>query len=156
MKQSFLFPHWCQKTGWWILAALAVLGVLMFIIASVGSENIIERPEWMEYPLYSIPFLPSLALFLICLSQEKQEDEYIAHIRARSIFIIITIAFVISLFDFPIKLIGGRMWSPAEMGTYLMNVQYLTNPIILTLLYLVIFKGSLFANWLKTRNDDGQ
>lgn len=152
MKKSFLFPHWCQKTGWWILATLVILGFLTLVLASMN----FDFPDWMEGLFYSVPFFPSLALFLICLSQEKQEDEYIAHIRARSVLTIITIAFVISLINFPIRLIGARIWSPTQMGTYLMYVQYITNPITLTLIYLIVFKGSLFINWSKTRNGDGQ
>lgn len=152
MKKSFLFPHWCQKVGWWILATLAVFGVIVLILALIGCNV----PNWLEGILYSVPFFPSLALFLICLSQEKQEDEYIAHIRTRSVFIIVAIAFVISLIDFPVKLIGARMLSPEQLGTYIMYVRCLTGPITLTFIYLIIFKGSLFMNWLKTRSDDGQ
>ncbi|MDO4823556.1 MAG: hypothetical protein Q4A08_05255 [Bacteroidales bacterium] len=151
MKKSFLFPHWCQKTGWWILATLVIC-----IILVLAFDNVIELSDWIEAALFSTPSFLSLALFLICLSQEKQEDEYIAHIRTRSVFTIVIIIFLISLADFPVRIIGGRMFSVSQMGTYYMYSSYFKSPIILTLLYLLIFKGTLFANKIKARNYDGQ
>jgi len=152
MKKTFLFPHWCQIVGLWIMAAMVAFSVIVFVLTLAN----FDYPDWFEGLLYSAPFFPSAVLFLICLSQEKEEDEYIAHLRARSVFIIVTIAFVISLIDFPVKLIGARLLSPSQLGNYLLIVKLFFGPMSLSLIYLVLFKGSLFVNRLKYSNDDGQ
>ena len=153
MKKSFLFPHWCQKAGWWIAAGIVGGLVLLLILSSMNPGNVVEAPQWAQSLLKILLFFPSIALMLICLSKEKNEDEYIGHIRARSVFVVVLIAFIAEMISVPITRIGVLWYSPDFVGTYTAFSGIFTSPVILTIIYLIIFKGTLFANWLKTRND---
>lgn len=152
--RTFLFPYWCQKTGWWLAAISLIWWITIIIQALLDSENCVEMPDWMIQPTLFLSFiLPSAALFLVCLSREKQEDEYIEYIRSRSVFVVAIIGFITALIYFPFTNIGVRLLEFSEYKTYMVYIQIFINPIILTLLYLIIFKGSLFINWIKSHND---
>lgn len=153
-RKSLLFPYWCQKAGWWVLAAACVCILALLIISLTDEEKVAELSDWMLYPLEVMVFLPSVALFLICMSKEKEEDEYIGYIRSRSVFIVVLIAFIAGIINFPTLFLGQRMWTLDQVGKYAICTSWMKDPVILTLLYLVIFKGTLFVNRLKTRNDD--
>lgn len=153
MKKSLLFPHWCQMVGWWIL-----LGWMLWLITVVCHvfEPTHSLPLWIGGVLLILySFLPSIGTLMVCLSQEKQEDEYIAHIRARSVFVTVIVFFVLLLINVSLTNVGVRMcgWSPSN--GYLMFSGVYTNPFIITLFYILIFKGTLFINYLKTRNYAG-
>lgn len=155
MKKSILFPFWCQKIGWWTFS-IYILWILALIIMRVCEVHTSTPPYWVGVSQIIIFYLmPTIAAILICLSQEKHEDEYIQHIRAYSVFIVIIIAFVAGLLSDSILSVLDRLtiYYTDEIGRY---AQLAKNPAFLTIIYLLIFKGSLFINWLKTHNEDGQ
>lgn len=155
MKKSFLFPHWCQKTGWWMLFCW-IIWIGLVLSMRLFHISFTTYPMLAKIGLIIYSFLPTIATFMICLSKEKNEDEYIEYIRARSVFFMVVLFFSALLLNVSITNVGLRLcgWTPSK--GYLMFSWLYTNPFIITLIYIVIFKGSLFFNWLKTRNDDGQ
>lgn len=112
-----------------------------------------EAPLWLSYTLLVVySSLPAVATFLICLSREKHEDEYIEYIRARSVFIITAVFFSLLLVDASLTNVVSRIWNRIPFG-YGMVFWVYTNPYLIPIFYIVIFKGALFINRIKTRND---
>lgn len=87
--KSILLPYKCKKVGWWILPCSLVL--IAVIIPNIirgldySANNIWSTVKSYETALRLTVLLPYLAIILICLSKEKQEDEFIRQIRARII-----------------------------------------------------------------------
>lgn len=156
MKKSLLFPYRVQKTGWillacWILWIALVIAMRLFHLADP------DYPMWIKRGMLIVySFLPSIATLMICLSQEKNEDEYIEYIRGRAVFLMVVLFFSTLLLNVSLTNVGLRLWGFSPDNGYLMFSWLYTNPFIITLVYILVFKGSLFINWLKTRNDAGQ
>jgi hypothetical protein len=92
--ESILLPYSYKKTGWWILIISAILipAVLYYIghILPDNMGNVMERSADRQafIRLYVtvcriIAPIPYIGILLVCLSKEKQEDEFIQHIRVR-------------------------------------------------------------------------
>ena len=149
-KKSFLLPHICQKIG----LALLVLFILFVLLEVCADGNTIEIPDWMTTPLaWTLNALPSISVMLICLSREKIEDEYISHIRGRAVFIVVLIGFIASLITNAAKASVAQLYGPDTVGSILTCAWWFTNALPISLLYILIFKGTLFINWLKTRGN---
>lgn len=55
-------------------------------------------PDWTHEPLiWILNGIPFVALILICLSREKNEYEYIASLRARSVIPVVIVGFVAAM-----------------------------------------------------------
>lgn len=148
-KKSFLLPHVCQKIG----LALLVLFILFVLLEVFANGNTIEIPDWMTTPLaWTFYALPSVSVMLICLSREKIEDEYISHIRGRAVFIVVIIAFIASMITNAFTL-NAALYDPFTISTVSAYAWLFTNALPISLLYILIFKGTLFINWLKTRGN---
>lgn len=149
-KKSFLLPHVCQKIG----LALLVLLILFIMLEVFANVNTIEIPDWLTNPLaWTFYALPSVSVMLICLSREKIEDEYISHIRGRAVFIVVLIGFIASLITNAARASAAQLYGPDTVGSILTCAWWFTNALPISLLYILIFKGTLFINWLKTRGN---
>lgn len=128
--QKFLLPYFMQFIG----AALTVCGIVALGISHIDA---------MMFVAY---ILLSVGLLLIALSKEKAEDEYITYLRMRSI---ITVAIVCMIYSVISPFCDYLLNHYLDFTRYLMvrNIQVLitTTPLI-TLLYLVLFKGSILLN----------
>lgn len=152
-KKTVLFPHRCQNAGWWLICGW-LAWIVITLITRLSHVPMPNMPEWTQITLFTLfSFMPTVGTLLICLSQEKDEDEYIEHIRARSVFVMVIIIFSTLLIDCSLTNIGSKLWMWSPRNGYLMMSWLYTNPFILTMVYLAIFKGTLFVNWIKTRND---
>jgi len=92
--ESILLPYSYKKTGWWILIISAILipAVLYYIghILPYNMGNVMERSAdrqafirlYVNVCRIMAP-IPYIGILLVCLSKEKQEDEFIRHIRVR-------------------------------------------------------------------------
>ena len=153
-KKSLLLPHYCQIIGWWLLAAFVLMGVTFAIISYFRSdEAMVVAEETIELCVLGLYFMPYVALMLICLSREKVEDEYISFIRGRATFIVVIFGFVASMLIKAFANYAVRMFEPSIYGQFLMYAQWFCNTAVLAIVYLLIFKGTLFINKLKTRSD---
>lgn len=149
-KKSFLLPHVCQKIG----LALLVLFILFVLLEVFANGNTIEIPDWLTNPLaWTFYALPSVSVMLICLSREKIEDEYISHIRGRAVFIVVLIGFIASLITNAARASAAQLYGPDTVGSILTYAWWFTNALPISLLYILIFKGTLFINWVKTRGN---
>ncbi len=149
-KKSYLFPHIYQKIGWWLVGASLAGWLLMAVSASFSSTITIGTVY--NILMSVLTFLPSVALILICLSQEKQEDEYIQNIRARSVFMVVVFAFVFKMLYFSASQFF-IMFCPLEIYGRLSYLQLFTSGLVLAFLYLVIFKGSIYIDYIKSKRN---
>ena len=149
-KKSLLLPHICQKIG----LALLVLFILFVLLEMFANGNTIEIPDWMTASLaWTLYALPSISIMLICLSREKIEDEYISHIRGRAVFIVVLIGFIASMITNATRASAVRLYDPDTVGSVSACAWWFTNALPLSFLYILIFKGSLLINWLKTHGN---
>ena len=94
---SVLLPNKYKKAGWYtLIVSMVLIPVLMafvFVIWTKKGDADFWHGDasfWSVYetntPLFRlIILLPYIAILLICLSREKQEDEFIRHIRVRTL-----------------------------------------------------------------------
>ena len=83
--RSIMLPHRCRKTGWWVLAAsIIVIPISIYLlIKSFSNVDPYEVKDTYKAVMRLPILLPYIAIILICLSREKQDDELISQIRAR-------------------------------------------------------------------------
>lgn len=104
---SLLLPYSYKKVGWYTLAVslilIPALIVFVFVIwykrGDAGFWNG-GKSFWDVYEANTALFrliilLPYIAIILICLSKEKQEDEFIRHIRVRTLICFVIIYLII-------------------------------------------------------------
>ena len=73
LNKTVLLPHRWQKVGWWMIVASVVLATAIAVVEISGIR--------VGFPIMA-SWIPAVAgLLLLCLSQEKTEDEYIRHLR---------------------------------------------------------------------------
>lgn len=149
-KKSYLLPHSYQIMGWWLmLASLACL--LCYVVIESAGHN---HNRMVGTAVGSVATcLPFLSLILLCISKEKEEDEYIQSLRAKSLFIVVVYAFIVNMIAISLS---RYIMLHCSMDTYAsLNriIYYCTNIPLMTVLYIAIFKGSLLINKFKIRND---
>ena len=80
--KSLLLPNSCRKAGWYVfIISLVVIAAIVILNAKLGhSDELYENHTTLLRLMILIPYI---ALVFICLSREKQEDEFIRLIRVR-------------------------------------------------------------------------
>ena len=146
MKQkSLLLPFSYQKIGWRIAIAIPFLPLALFFYAKFFDHSLIESDAFLHW-MVAIPILLFfVAIFLICMSKEKEEDEMIAQIRMRIVTVMAYVYFLLFL-------VVGIVWSfdlaLGFVGEY--QEEVLGNVLIRMSLFLVIyelvFKITLWRN----------
>lgn len=81
-NKSLLLPNSCRKAGWYVfIISLVVIAAIVILNAKLGhSDELYENHITLLRLMILIPYI---ALVFICLSREKQEDEFIRLIRVR-------------------------------------------------------------------------
>ena len=125
-------PHSCQKVGWCLL----ILSVLVELVKVLFVHDIYVA--WYFAKAAHITLI--IALFLICLSKEKVEDEMISAYRLRAIGITAYVFFVIILVLSIVLEV-----KPGE-SSYLSELFLIVLPIVLFVLYYGLFKGMLLKS----------
>ena len=97
--RSLLLPHKYKKVGWIMLIASFVV-IATYIVAtrihfSLKADFTME--DVFNPVVRILPLFPYISIFLICLSREEQEDEFISHIRIR-LLAFFAILFVLASF----------------------------------------------------------
>lgn len=75
-KHLTLLPHKWQVVGFVMLATIAICFVPFYFLQQQYSHEL-----WPIYLYLAGDFVLSAALLMLCLSQEKVEDEYIMSVR---------------------------------------------------------------------------
>ncbi|MBO7587897.1 MAG: hypothetical protein J6T18_00535 [Bacteroidaceae bacterium] len=104
---SLLLPCTYKKGGWYILAVSMILIPALLVFVFViwykrgdaafwnGGKSFWDVYEANTALFRLIILLPYIAIILICLSKEKQEDEFIRHIRVRTLICFVIIYLII-------------------------------------------------------------
>lgn len=151
-RKTYLLPHVCQKVGWWMLL-VSLLSITMFIAidSTTGLSNINVALSYLVSILATC--LPYLSMGLICLSQEKEEDEYVSHLRMRSLFWVVVFAFAAGIIEQSMNYIFVSFLTIEKRGV-LSYMNFIVNPMSLAIVYVLIFKGSILFNTIKSRKDE--
>ena len=89
--KDLLLPYSCQKAGWIIAIAIPVLFIMYALISGGNKALVTERN--LQYVIGILALLFFVAVFLICASREKDEDEMISSIRRQTLSIFIYMLF---------------------------------------------------------------
>lgn len=154
-KKQYLLPYSCQKLGWWLLGAF-LLGALVFavfeLLARINGWGEVQIPQLASLVMVTlVTCCPVLGLILLCLSREKREDEYIQSLRARSLFLVVVYAFILVMLKTSLEQFLVAYMPDGAFRQLTLWIQYLTNIPLLAVIYLVLFKGSLLLDYLKSR-----
>ena len=106
MKSNYLFPTMCKKIGWVLFVPFAIIGIIFLV-----NSSLLPEVKWNPIVLYTgsqltdhgqilgeffktinddmkeeiIVWGLAIALSLIAFSREKDEDELVEHLRAKSL-----------------------------------------------------------------------
>ena len=101
---SLLLPNRYKKTGWWLLGITIVLvPVTILINKYVNVLCWYGKMLWLvKLYLWVCLILPLVAytgVFMVCLSREQQEDEFIKHIRVRLLVVFVIVYALLTCFE---------------------------------------------------------
>ena len=178
--ESILLPYIYKKTGWWILIISAILipAVLYFIghVLPDNMGNVMERSaDRQAYIRLYVTVcrimapIPYVGILFICLSKEKQEDEFIQHIRVR-ILAFFVIYYLVAMFlrkhtDFSIP----TLIAMKTQGTGLRGIAFTTYSVMLriggllgrltwvplvSVVYALVLKKVLSKNSTESSNEE--
>ena len=141
--KDLLLPYSCQKAGWIIAIAIPVLFILYALISGGNKALVTERN--LHYLIGILALLLFVAIFLICASREKDEDEMISSIRRQTLSIFIYVLFFLYF-------LAGLFFS-LDIGLHFMKDyqgEVLGNTIIritlFAIIYELVFKIRLWLN----------
>ena len=135
LNKSFLLPHKWQIVGGWLLIAY-VIGDILFVFNQISAICGIY-PMMMWIVLY-------IAIMLLCLSKEKNDDEYIRSLRSRLAIIVIALAFIVSIIGQTLDLYAIHY--ARNLITWRCNllVYFISNPVFYGIFYIVALKLNLW------------
>ena len=148
---SLLLPHSWQIGGW-IAFALWLVFAGVRLLLFYADYNVSDIPLFLRVLLMMLwELLPYLSIMLICISREKQEDEYVQHIRALSVFSLALFLLLLGMLSYGTeRLIDFLGWPNVSYWLTWSRTYFSLTPVA-AILYLLIFKGVLFYNWIKSR-----
>lgn len=147
-KRSYLLPHVCQKIGWWLL--LISVALTLFLFYGVGDSSYIHIIKCASI------LLSTGSIILICLAKEHTEDEYISYLRARTLKWLIVYALVANAIKMNLSFFYTQYSTVEAHGYIMMWINNIfTNPLILSVIYIILFKFSIWYVNCKC-NKDGQ
>lgn len=132
-NKSYLLPYSCQRYGWFCLA-VALIATIIFLFA-IESSTILQ---------IVIICFAAVGLLLLCFSKEKNEDEYIGHLRKRILTWIVAYTLVASSLKtvLSLTLVWVATLTTRGIIAYITSF-FFTNPLLLGIIYLLVFKSSL-------------
>ena len=125
---SLLLPNRYKKTGWWMLGVTLVLvPVTIFINKYVNVLCWYGKMLWLvKLYLWVCLLLPLVAytgVFMVCLSREKQEDEFIRLVRVRLLVVFVIAYALLSCFN-DLNIAGKYLYRALAQPTFEDNHGY--------------------------------
>ena len=141
--KDLLLPYSCQKAGWIIAIAIPVLFILYALISGGNKALVTERN--LHYLFGILAMLFFVAVFLICASREKDEDEMISSIRRQTLSIFIYILFFLYFlaglfFSLDIGLHFVKDYQGEVLGNTIIRIT------LFAIIYELVFKIRLWLN----------
>ena len=142
-NKDLLLPYYCQKAGWIIAIAIPVLLLVYLLICRWTHTLLSEHNLQMLTGILSLLFF--VAIFLICASREKDEDEMISSVRRQTLTVFVYILFFLYF-------LAGLFFS-LDIGFHFVKdyqEEVLGNTIIritlFAIIYELVFKTRLWLN----------
>jgi len=125
---SLLLPNRYKKTGWWLLGVTLVLvPVTILINKYVNVLCWYGKMLWVvKLYLWVCMLLPLVAytgVFMVCLSREQQEDEFIRHIRVRLLVVFVIAYALLSCLE-NLNVAGRYLYTALAQPTFEENHGY--------------------------------
>ena len=141
--KDLLLPYSCQKAGWIIAIAIPVLFILYALISGGNKALVTERN--LHYLFGILAMLFFVAVFLICASREKDEDEMISSIRRQTLSIFIYVLFFLYFlaglfFSLDIGLHFVKDYQGEVLGNTIIRIT------LFAIIYELVFKIRLWLN----------
>ena len=141
--KDLLLPYSCQKAGWIIAIAIPVLFILYALISGGNKALVTERN--LHYLIGILAMLFFVAVFLICASREKDEDEMISSIRRQTLSIFIYMLFFLYFlaglfFSLDIGLHFVKEYQGEVLGNTIIRIT------LFAIVYELVFKIRLWLN----------
>ena len=154
-SKTYMLPYRFRKCGYGLIIASVLSFVLGLLMANVWEIIPQTHTRFISMVMYLLFFL---GIFMIVMTEEKDEDEMIDSIRRRSIA---TTAFIAFGFFMVINLVmaflhGFRSLQSMELVSSLMTVMtgtLLTSINTYVILYLIIFRISLWSMRRQCKED---
>ncbi len=138
LNKSFLLPHVWQVVGGWLIVLTIILDVVLILCDAYSPDVIYLYPMVMWIPFY-------IGMMLVCLSKEKNDDEYIRCLRSRLVCIVVAMVFAVviigRIFDvyYMFFVPGVLSWRTN------LPVALITNPVLYAIIYIVSLKFNLWV-----------
>ena len=157
--KSILLPNNYKKVGWYLLiVSMVMIAAIVILNAVFGhSDELYEKHSTLLRMMILIPYI---ALIFICLSKEKQEDEFIRLIRVR-----ILIHFAI--FYLSVGMVGGlseNLFQIYQFRTmnqdtnaamiFLLIMRLLSWFPLLAVVYALVLRKVLYKNLKESSNEE--
>ena len=137
LNKSFLLPHKWQIVGGWLIIAAIILAVVL-IMCDINGYNGNVRALMAWVPVY-------IGLMLICLSKEKNDDEYIRCLRSRLVGIFVAIAFAFEILDLIFKICFINYGRTSVGGNVTRIILYFFSyPLLYAIAYIICLKLNLW------------
>ena len=155
-NKTYMLPHSLRKYGYGLMIASVLSLLLGLLLANVFEIIPQTHTKFISMVMYLLFFL---GVFVLVMTEEKDEDEMIGSIRRRTIA---TTAFIAFGFFMVINLVmaflhGFRSLQSMELVSSLMTVMtgtLLTSINTYVILYLIIFRISLWRMRRQCKEDE--
>jgi len=152
IRRNFFLPHYCQIIGW----GLFVFGFVSFFAGLYLFNNLRLIPQSYSKYLTLLEYIVFYSsAILVGFSKEKVDDELVMITRFNSLAITAYISFILFLI-LQFLIAFNQPFHFLDLSTYriLYNAHVLLiNPITIFMLYIAIFRISLFR-YRKSTNDE--
>ncbi len=157
--KSILLPNNYKKVGWYLLiVSMVMIAAIVFLNAVFGhSDELYEKHSTLLRMMILIPYI---ALIFICLSKEKQEDEFIRLIRVR-------ILIYFAIFYLSVGMVGGlseNLFQIYQFRTmnqdtnaamiFLLIMRLLSWFPLLAVIYALVLRKVLYKNLIESSNEE--
>lgn len=146
LNKSFLLPHKWQIVGGWLIIAAIILAIGLIMCDING---------YMGEVRVLIAWIPAyIGLMLICLSKEKNDDEYIRCLRSRLVGIFVAIAFSIEILDIIFRICFSSYGLTVLGGNVTRIILYFFSyPLLYAIAYIICLKLNLWIINRKMKNN---
>lgn len=154
MKQKkLLLPHSFQNFGWimFLLSGIFILATNHFQL--IKESIAIFSIDLTPLIVLLTTSLPVLCIMIICISQEKHEDEYIKALRSQYILCIVVFYFLTEMIQLAFSRYAIMYQVEPFYQKMISILGGINNVYTLSLAYLVLFKGTMLINSLKAQKD---
>ena len=149
-NKSYMLPYRCRKYGYGLIIAAILalpLGLLMANVLEVIPQT---HTRFIAMTMYIFFFL---GLFVVVMSEEKDEDEMIAAIRRKSVSLTAFIAFGLFILINLIIALAHGFRSLNTLALALTTIG-LTNVLTFIIIYLTTFRISLWKMRHQCKEDE--